>query len=57
MKHGARLLARTCAGVLVGLALAAPLAAKKPKTISVVDDPTMGERTAALVMIEIGDFQ
>lgn len=56
MKHGAKLLAWTCAGILA-LAIAAPGEAKKPQTISIADDPTMGERTAELVLIEIGDFQ
>jgi len=54
MKHGAKLLAWTCAGIL---ALAGPSVAKKPRTISIADDPTLGERSAALVLVEISDFQ
>ena len=42
-----------CAGLL---AAASSAAAKGPK-LDVGDDPSVGERTAGLVVIEVADFQ
>ena len=57
MKHRKNVLAWICTGIIGGLAMVAPAEAKKPRKISIADDPTLGERTAELVMIEISDFQ
>ena len=43
--------------VSVTIALDAPLIAKKGPVLLVRDDPSIGESTAPLVLIEFADFQ
>ena len=43
--------------LFAGLLLVHPASARKGVSLDVADDPTLGETTAELVLIEIADFQ
>ena len=43
--------------ICVGILTALPAMARKGITLTTGDDPSIGERTAVLVLVEVADFQ